>query len=100
MAGGGALTYEYMRGMIYCHTMSKTKIAITVDTTVLSDLDALVTGGRYPNRSRAFEAAAQAELARVHRIRLATECMKLDTAEESALADEGLAADTSAWPAY
>jgi metal-responsive CopG/Arc/MetJ family transcriptional regulator len=80
--------------------MSKSKIAITIDTTVLSDLDALVQGGRYPNRSRAFEAAAQAELARAHRTRLATECMKLDAAEERALADEGLAVDTAAWPAY
>jgi metal-responsive CopG/Arc/MetJ family transcriptional regulator len=80
--------------------MSKSKIAITIDTTVLSNLDALVHGGRYPNRSRAFEAAAQAELARVHRTRLAAECMKLDAAEERALADEGLAADIAAWPAY
>jgi metal-responsive CopG/Arc/MetJ family transcriptional regulator len=86
--------------MTYHHTMPKTKIAITIDEAVLAGLDALVKRGRYPNRSRAFEAAAQAELARTRRTRLAEACAELYPAEERALADEGLAADTAAWPAY
>ena len=80
--------------------MSKAKIAITVDETLVANIDALVRAGRYPNRSRAFEAAAEAELARVKRTRLAQACLELDAAAERTLADEGLAADAAAWPAY
>ena len=80
--------------------MSKAKIAITIDSIVLADIDALVRAGRFPNRSRAFERAAEAELERVHRTRLATECLNLDPAEERAMADEGLRDDTAGWPAY
>lgn len=40
--------------------MAKSKIAITVDEKVLANVDSLVRAGRYPNRSRAFEAAADA----------------------------------------
>lgn len=86
--------------MIDYHTMSKAKIAITVDETVLSNIDSLVRAGRYPNRSRAFEAAAEAELVRVKRTRLAQACLKVDAAEERILAEEGLTADAAAWPAY
>ena len=80
--------------------MSKAKIAITVDETLVANIDALVRAGRYPNRSRAFEAAAEAELVRVKRTRLAQACLELDAGAERTLADEGLAADAAAWPAY
>ena len=80
--------------------MSKSKIAITVDSVVLADLDALVRSGRFPNRSRAFERAAEAELARVRRTSLAAACLDLDRAEERAMADDGLRDDTASWPAY
>ena len=80
--------------------MPKSKIAITVESAVLADLDALVRAGRFPNRSRAFEAAAEAEVGRAHRTRLAKACMNLDPAEERALADDGLGADTANWPPY
>ena len=87
-------------GMINCHTMSKAKIAITVDDSLLANIDGLVRAGRYANRSRAFEAAAVAELVRVKRTRLAQACLELDAAAERTLAEEGLAADAAAWPAY
>ena len=80
--------------------MAKAKIAITVDENVLANVDSLVRAGRYPNRSRAFEAAAEAELVRVKRTRLAQACLKVDAAEERTLAEEGLAADAAAWPEY
>ena len=41
-----------------------------------------------------------AELARVKRTRLAQACLELDAAAERTLAEEGLAADAAAWPAY
>lgn len=80
--------------------MSKSKIAITVDSSVLTSIDSLVAAGRYPNRSQAFEDAAAAELARVKHTRLAQACVDLDPAEERAMAEEGLSADAAAWPAY
>ena len=73
--------------------MAKSKIAITLDEKVLANVDSLVRAGRYPNRSRAFEAAAEAELVRVKRTRLAQACLKVDAAEERTLAEEGLAAE-------
>jgi Arc/MetJ-type ribon-helix-helix transcriptional regulator len=85
---------------MYYHTMSKSKIAITVESEVLKGLDALVRAGRYANRSRAFEAAAAAELDRAHHTRLAKACLALDPAEERAMAEEGLSADAASWPAY
>ena len=85
---------------MYYHTMSKSKIAITIEESVLAGLDALVTAGRFTNRSRAFEAAAAAEIARSNHTRLARACADLDPAEERAMAEEGLSADTADWPAY
>jgi metal-responsive CopG/Arc/MetJ family transcriptional regulator len=79
--------------------MAKSKIAITVDSEVLDGLDALVKTGRYANRSRAFEVAAQRELDRANRTRLARACSRLNPAAERAMADEGLAADAEHWPA-
>ena len=87
-------------GMTYHHTMSKAKIAITVESSVVDGLDALVRAGRYPNRSQAFEAAATAELDRARRTSLAKACAQLDPAEERAMAEEGLAGDTENWPVY
>ena len=41
-----------------------------------------------------------AELVRVKRTRLAQACLELDAAAERTLAEEGLASDAAAWPAY
>ncbi len=79
-------------------TMPKTKVALTLDTTLLNQVDTLVSERQYRNRSQAVEAALAEKLARLARTRLATECGKLDPAVEQRLADEGLAGDT--WPEY
>lgn len=80
--------------------MPKTKVAVTVESDLLDELDALVDAGRFPNRSYAIEAAVAAELKRLRRTRLADACRLLDVAEERALADAGLAADAADWPEY
>ena len=80
--------------------MPKAKVAVTLDTTTLDRLDRLVRGARYPNRSQAIEAAVAAQLGRLERRRLAEECAKLDSKAERRLAEEGLGADTAAWPEY
>jgi metal-responsive CopG/Arc/MetJ family transcriptional regulator len=78
----------------------KTKVAVTIDSRILSELDELVDAQRFPNRSQAIESALADKLERVKHTRLARECAKLNQHEEQKLADEGLAADTETWPEY
>jgi metal-responsive CopG/Arc/MetJ family transcriptional regulator len=80
--------------------MSKTKVALTIDATLLDRVDHLVARRRFRNRSQAVETALAEKLARLARTRLAEEAAKLDPAEERRLADEGLAATGDAWPEY
>jgi metal-responsive CopG/Arc/MetJ family transcriptional regulator len=86
--------------MMFCHTMPKTKVALTIDTELLDRVDSLVARQRFRNRSQAFESALAEKLARLARTRLAEECAKLDRTEEQQLADEGLAAAGETWPEY
>ncbi len=78
----------------------KTKVAVTIDSRILGELDELVASHRFPNRSQAIESALADKLERVKHTRLARECAKLSRREEQKLADEGLAADTETWPEY
>ena len=80
--------------------MSTSKVAITMDRTLLEEVDRLVREQVFPNRSRAIQAAVAEKLKRLEGTRLARECAKLDPAMESTLADEGLSADLEAWPDY
>jgi len=80
--------------------MPKTKVAVTIDTDLLTRLDRLVAQGRYPSRSNAVEEAVEYSLEKVELTRLARESAKLDPKFEQALADEGLAGDLSEWPEY
>jgi len=79
--------------------MTRAKVAITVDEDALTEVDRLVQIGVFPNRSQAFEVAVKERLARMRRSRLASECAKLDRAEEQALADEVYAGEVE-WPEY
>jgi metal-responsive CopG/Arc/MetJ family transcriptional regulator len=80
--------------------MPKTKVAVTVDSQILDQLDELIAQHRFPNRSQAIEAALAEKLERLSRARLARESAKLDTKEEKSLAEEGLLSELDAWPAY
>jgi len=80
--------------------MPKTKLAVTLETSLVGELDQLVAKRRFANRSQAVEAAVAEKLARLARTRLASECAKLDRNEERALADEGLAGSRDTWPEY
>jgi Arc/MetJ-type ribon-helix-helix transcriptional regulator len=80
--------------------MPKSKVALTLDERVLARVDRLVRTGAYPNRSVAVEAALREKLERLDRTRLVRECAKLDPDFERTMADEGLAEDLDAWPAY
>lgn len=51
--------------------------------------------------SRDFvQPAAQEKTTHFGESRLASECVKLDPAEERALAEEGMAAEVTQWPSY
>lgn len=80
--------------------MSKRKVAVTLNTELLDELDELIARRQFPNRSQAIETAVAEKLARLARTRLALEAAKLDPREEKALAEEGLGADLRAWPEY
>ena len=80
--------------------MPKTKLAVTLDAGLVSELDQLVSKRRFANRSQAIESAVAEKLARIAKTRLAAECAKLDRGEERALAEEGLAGSRETWPEY
>jgi metal-responsive CopG/Arc/MetJ family transcriptional regulator len=80
--------------------MAKAKLAITLDETILSEVDRLVSRRLFPNRSRIIEEAVQEKLNRINHTRLARECAKLDPTFEKAMAEEGMEKDLSEWPEY
>ena len=80
--------------------MNTSKIAITLNSQVLSEVDALVKRRIFPSRSRAIQEAVKEKLERLNHSRLAQECSKLDPDYEKALAEEGLREDLSEWPDY
>ena len=86
--------------MIKCHTMNKSKIAITVSPLVLNRLDAWVQSEHFASRSEAIEQAVEAQLQRLERTRLSEQCFLLDVAEERTMAEMGLATDAATWPAF
>mgnify|MGYP006143651869 CR=1 FL=1 len=94
------LMVDHQFGMTYYPTMPKAKIAVTLETGLLEQVDALVQQHRFANRSQAIESAVSDQVARLKRTRLAEQCALLDPEEERALAEEGLAADLLDWPEY
>ena len=74
------------------------KIGITLDHQTVSDLDRWVRAGRYANRSRALQVAAELLIEKEKRGNLARELAKLDPKAEQRLAEEGLGDE--AWPEY
>ena len=80
--------------------MAAAKIAITMDGALVRKIDRLVRRKVFANRSRAIQQAVQEKMERYDRNRLARECRKLSPKAEQALADEGLAAESDAWPEY
>jgi Arc/MetJ-type ribon-helix-helix transcriptional regulator len=74
------------------------KIAVTLETETIAELDRWVREGRYSNRSRALQSAVDLLAERGNRRRLARELAKLDRRDERRMADEGLGA--SSWPPY
>lgn len=80
--------------------MPKAKIAVTLESRLLAEVDALVRQHRFANRSQAIEFAVNEQITRIKRTRLAHACALLAPHEERALAEEGMAADFADWPEY
>jgi len=80
--------------------MSCNKIAITLDSELLSQVDALVKRRMFPSRSRAIQESVREKLERLNYSQLAQECTKLNPVHEQALAEEGLGEDLPEWPEY
>lgn len=79
-------------GMMIGHTvedpaMPAAKIAITIDEDLLWALDLWVKEGRFPNRSKAIQAAVKEKHDRWRKTRLAEECAKMDPKEAQTEAD-------------
>ena len=79
--------------------MGTSKVAITLETGTLAELDRLVKAGKFPNRSRAIQTAVQEMTTRRKRRRLVEELAKLNPREERELADEVLRGEPP-WPEY
>ncbi len=80
--------------------MASKKVAITINSELLDQVDHLVGQQVFPNRSKAIQAAIEEKLTRMKRQRLACECAKLDPKVEQQFAEEGMNRELSAWPEY
>ena len=80
--------------------MATNKVAITIDSDLLSKVDLLVSQRVFPNRSKAIQEALIDLLSLLRQTRLASECAKLDPQIEQQLAEEGIEGDLTQWPIY
>ncbi len=80
--------------------MAATKVAITIDSSLLAELDRLVAQQVFANRSKAIQEALADKLARMRRQRLARESAKLSPVDEQIMAEEQMQQDMEQWPEY
>ena len=80
--------------------MNAARVTISIDQNLLKSIDQSVQSKVFAIRSQAVQVAVQEKIIRLNKTRLARECSKLDRLEEQASADEGLGADSAAWPEY
>ena len=80
--------------------MSSSKIAISIESGILAEVDTLVKNHLFPSRSRAIQEAVKEKLDRLNHSLLAQECLKLEPELEKAFAEEGIQEDLLEWPEY
>ncbi len=80
--------------------MPAAKIAITIDSKLVKQIDRLVAKKVYPSRSKAIQDAVAEKIVKLDKYRLERECAKLNPEEEKALAEEGLSEEAVLWPEY
>ncbi len=79
--------------------MGTAKVAITLQTGSVREIDRWVKEGRFPSRSRAIQTALDEMLTRRKKRRLIEELARLNPKQEQALAEESLSGEP-AWPRY
>ena len=79
--------------------MGTAKVAVTIESRTLREIDRLVRQGRFPSRSRAIQTALAEMTARHKRRRLVEELAKIDPRKERALAEEFFTGEVP-WPEY
>ena len=80
--------------------MPKTKVALTIESRLLEQVDELVERKRFRNRSQAVESALADKLQRLAQTRLARESARLNPRAEKRLADESMIDALESWPEY
>ena len=80
--------------------MATTKIAITLEKTLVDKLDEMVKKELFPSRSKAIQEAVKEKIVRLDKGRLARECAKLDPKFEQEMAEEGISIVLDEWPEY
>jgi metal-responsive CopG/Arc/MetJ family transcriptional regulator len=80
--------------------MATTKVAVTIDSELLAQVDRLVVQRFFPNRSQAIQSALAEEVAQFRGTRLARELANLDQAAEQQMAEVSLAQELGEWPEY
>lgn len=80
--------------------MNSAKIAISIEPSLLKQVDSLVGRKLFRSRSEIFQIAVSEQIARLDDDAFNRECIKLDPSEEQAFADIGLSTDLTEWPAY
>ena len=80
--------------------MNSAKIAISIEPSLLKQIDSLVTRKLFRSRSELFQIAVSEQLGRLDVDAFGRECAKLDPAEEQMFADIGISTDFTEWPAY
>jgi Arc/MetJ-type ribon-helix-helix transcriptional regulator len=80
--------------------MSAAKIAITLDQSLLQQVDRWVEKKLYPNRSQAIQSAILARAKQLDEDLFAIECTKLDPKEEQEFAELGIEGVLGEWSEY
>ena len=80
--------------------MSTAKVTISINQSLLTQIDELVKAHIFSSRSQIVQEALEARLSELKRQQFDIECQKLQIEEEQSLADEGLASEVQQWPTY
>ncbi len=80
--------------------MPTTKVAVSIESGLIAEVDRLVSEQVFPNRSKAIQEALRDKLTRLKGTRLARESAKLDRRNEQAIAEEGFHQELATWPEY
>jgi Arc/MetJ-type ribon-helix-helix transcriptional regulator len=80
--------------------MSTKKITITLEGSIIEEMDSLVKKNKYKSRSKAVQIAIEEYLKKIEKQKLYAEIDKLDKTEEMKVAEASLEAVNEIWEEY